>query len=192
MQAVSAAVDKFSLADNILELDRIVAETIRGSDYPTENFGAPLAGSLIPWIDKLVDGGQTREEWKGFAETNKILGSGKPIPVDGICVRIGAMRCHSQALTIKLREERSLEELTALISRANDWVRVIPNDPENTRAGLTPAAVAGSLIIAVGRIRKLNLGASYLSLFTVGDQLLWGAAEPLRRALRIVAEHIHG
>ncbi|MGC4089754.1 MAG: aspartate-semialdehyde dehydrogenase [Polyangiaceae bacterium] len=173
---------------NALVLDRLVTETIRDASFPTKEFGAPLAASLIPWIDTLVDGGQTREEWKGYAETNKILGTEKPIPVDGICVRVGAMRCHSQGLTIKLKSDVPLEELTNAIARANDWVQVVPNTPEATKPGLSPAAVTGTLRVAVGRLHKLKLGPEFLGCFTVGDQLSWGAAEPLRRMVRILVE----
>jgi aspartate-semialdehyde dehydrogenase len=172
----------------ILELDRQVAQTLTGKDYPTAQFGAPLAGSLIPWIDRAVDHGQTREEWKGIAETNKILGQDPPIPVDGLCVRVGAMRSHSQALTIKLKRDIPLAEIEECLRGHNPWVDLVPNEKAATLARLSPAAVSGTLRIAVGRVRKLLLGPEYLSLFTVGDQLLWGAAEPLRRTLRILAE----
>ena len=156
---------------------------------PTAHFGAPLAGSLIPWIDKQLENGQSKEEWKGQAETNKILGrSEQPIPIDGICVRIGAMRCHSQALTIKLTKDAPLDEITEIIGAANDWVKVIPNERDLSIRELTPTAVTGTLSIPVGRLRKLNMGPSYLAAFTCGDQLLWGAAEPLRRILRILLE----
>lgn len=177
-------------ASNILDIDREVAGTLRDRNFPTENFGVPLAGSLIPWIDKEVANGQSREEWKGQAETNKILGhDNQQIPVDGICVRVGAMRCHSQALTIKLKQDVPLDEIEDVISEANDWVQVVPNEREATTAKLTPAAVTGTLSIPVGRLRKLAMGGEYLSVFTVGDQLLWGAAEPLRRMLRILIAH---
>ena len=176
-------------ASAILEIDRIVAETLRSGDVPATHFGVPLAGSLIPWIDKPMDNGQSREEWKGQAETNKILGRAEnPIPIDGLCVRIGAMRCHSQALTIKLTRAAPLDELTEMIGAANDWVQVIPNERERSMRELTPAAVTGTLRVPVGRLRKLNLGPQYLTAFTCGDQLLWGAAEPLRRMLRILLE----
>ncbi|MFZ5894478.1 MAG: aspartate-semialdehyde dehydrogenase [Myxococcota bacterium] len=175
-------------SSNALELDRIVTQSIREQGFPTQEFGAPLAASLIPWIDKPVDDGQTREEWKGYAETNKILGTSKAIPVDGICVRVGAMRCHSQGLTIKLNRDVPLEELTNAIARANDWVHVVPNTPEATKAGLSPAVVTGTLRVAIGRLHKLKMGPEYLGCFTVGDQLLWGAAEPLRRMVRILVE----
>ena len=174
----------------ILELDRRVLDTMTAETFPTENFGAALGGSLIPWIDRPLESGQTREEWKGFAETNKILGSLTPINVDGLCVRIGAMRCHSQALTIKLKKDLPIDQIEAIIAGANDWVRVVPNTPEASRCDLTPAAVTGTLTVPVGRIRKLNMGPDYLTLFTVGDQLLWGAAEPLRRMVRIALAHL--
>ncbi len=191
MGAVHASVKP--LLDNpssaILDIDRQVAETIRSARYPTEFFGAPLAGSLIPWIDKELESGQSKEEWKGQAETNKILGrSGNPIPIDGICVRIGAMRCHSQALTIKLTKDIPLDEIEGMIKTSNSWVKVVPNQREVTMKELTPAAVTGTLTVPVGRLRKLNMGSQYLGAFTVGDQLLWGAAEPLRRMLRILLE----
>jgi aspartate-semialdehyde dehydrogenase len=171
----------------ILEIDRAVTETLRSDSFPTGHFGVPLAGSLIPWIDSQLDNGQSREEWKGQAETNKILGREvTPIPVDGLCVRVGAMRCHSQGLTIKLTRDVSVAEAESLIATANDWVRVIPNDRERTVRELSPAAVTGRLEVPVGRLRKMNLGERYLTAFTVGDQLLWGAAEPLRRMLKIL------
>ena len=174
-------------ASAILEIDRRVAETLRSDALPREHFGVALAGSLIPWIDKEMDNGQSREEWKGQAEGNKILGrEDRPIPIDGLCVRIGAMRCHSQALTIKLTRDLPLAEIEAILASANDWVKVIPNKREASIRDLTPAAVTGSLSVPIGRLRKLNMGGQYLSAFTVGDQLLWGAAEPLRRMLRIL------
>jgi aspartate-semialdehyde dehydrogenase len=174
-------------ASAILDIDREVAGILRDDKFPTANFGVPLAGSLIPWIDKDLGNGQSREEWKGKAETNKILGrEANPIPVDGLCVRIGAMRCHSQALTIKLKRDVPLNEIEALLAAANDWVKVVPNQREVTMRELTPAAVTGSLTVPVGRLRKMDMGGEYLSAFTVGDQLLWGAAEPLRRMLRIL------
>lgn len=176
-------------ASAILDIDRQVADTLRSASFPTANFGAPLAGSLIPWIDKDLGNGQSKEEWKGMAETNKILGrSASPIPVDGICVRIGAMRCHSQALTIKLNKDLPLANIERLIATANDWVKLIPNEREASMRELTPAAVTGKLHVPIGRLRKLPMGGMYLSAFTVGDQLLWGAAEPLRRMLRILLE----
>ena len=185
-----AVADRLSQpASAILDIDRIVADTIRSSTFPTAHFGAPLAGSLIPWIDKQLDNGQSREEWKGQAETNKILGCAEqPIPIDGLCVRIGAMRCHSQALTIKLTRDAPLDELVEMIGVANDWVTVVPNEREQSMRELTPAAVTGTLGVPVGRLRKLNMGPHYLGAFTCGDQLLWGAAEPLRRMLRILLE----
>lgn len=172
-------------ASAILEIDRKVAETIR-SDVPTEFFGAPLAGGLIPWIDAQLDNGQTKEEWKGQAEVNKILGNAAAIPVDGLCVRIGAMRCHSLALTIKLNKDLPLAEIEALIQSGNQWVKWVPNDRAVTVKELTPAAITGKMDIGVGRVRKLNMGPEYISAFVIGDQLLWGAAEPLRRMLRIL------
>jgi aspartate-semialdehyde dehydrogenase len=176
-------------ASNVLELDKAVAAVLRSSDLPTEHFGHALAGSLLPWIDKDLGNGQSREEWKGMAETNKILGrSAQPIPVDGVCVRIGAMRCHSQALTVKLKRDIPLAEIEAILASANDWVRVIRNEREASLRELTPAAVTGTLQVPVGRLRKLPMGGEYLTAFTVGDQLLWGAAEPLRRMLRIILE----
>lgn len=174
-------------ASAILEIDRCVTETMRGSAFPSENFGAPLAGSLIPWIDTALPNGQSREEWKGMAETNKILGrEGDPLPIDGLCVRVGAMRCHSQGLTIKLTRDISVAEVESIVASANDWVRLIPNDRQETVRALSPAAVTGTLTVPIGRIRRMNLGERYLAAFTVGDQLLWGAAEPLRRMLRIL------
>lgn len=175
-------------ATNILDLDRTTKAALTSPSFPKSEFGAPLAASLIPWIDSAVDGGQTREEWKGFAETNKILQTTTPIPVDGTCVRIGAMRCHSQALTIKLKADVPLDELTDVIAKANSWVRVVPNDKPSTLAQLSPAAVSGTLEVPIGRLRKMKMGGDFLSAFTVGDQLLWGAAEPLRRMLRILVE----
>ena len=176
-------------ASAILDIDRKVAETIRSKDYPTDNFGVPLAGSLIPWIDKDLGNGQSKEEWKGMAETNKILGrNANPIPVDGLCVRIGAMRCHSQALTIKLNQDIPLEDIVYMLANANSWVKVIPNQRDVSMKELTPAAVTGTLTVPVGRLRKLAMGGQYLTAFTCGDQLLWGAAEPLRRMLHIVLE----
>jgi aspartate-semialdehyde dehydrogenase len=172
----------------ILGIDRKVTAQFGAEDFPTEQFGAPLAGSLIPWIDKPVSEGQTKEEWKGYAETNKILGNDPLIPIDGLCVRIGAMRCHSQALTIKLTKEVSVEEIMEILRNDNDWVDVVDNNKEDTLARLTPAAVSGTLTVPVGRIRKMKMGPEYVAAFTVGDQLLWGAAEPLRRMLRILQE----
>ena len=176
-------------ATAILELDRRITAFLRSSSMPTEYFGVPLAASLIPWIDKPMENGQTREEWKGVAETNKILGRrDNPIPIDGQCVRIGAMRCHSQAFTIKLKKDVPLEDISAILSGNNPWVRIVPNEQAATERELTPARVSGTLEVPVGRIRKLNIGPEYVTAFTVGDQLLWGAAEPLRRMLRILLE----
>lgn len=174
-------------ASAILDIDREVAGILRDEKFPTANFGVPLAGSLIPWIDKDLGNGQSKEEWKGKAETNKILGrDAKPISVDGLCVRIGAMRCHSQAMTIKLKRDVPLADINAMLAAANDWVKVVPNERQITMRELTPAAVTGTLAVPVGRLRKMDMGGEYLSAFTVGDQLLWGAAEPLRRMLRIL------
>jgi aspartate-semialdehyde dehydrogenase len=181
-------------ASAILEIDREVAGIMRDEAFPAANFGVPLAGSLIPWIDKDLGNGQSKEEWKGGVETNKILGRGEgysagAIPIDGLCVRIGAMRCHSQALTIKLKKDLPLDEITDMLASANDWVKVVPNQREVTMKELTPVTVTGTLTVPVGRLRKMSMGGDYLSAFTVGDQLLWGAAEPLRRMLRILLEH---
>ena len=175
-------------ASAILDIDREVAGTLRDDAFPTTHFGVPLAGSLLPWIDTDLGNGQSREEWKGQAETNKILGKAMDvhIPVDGICVRVGAMRCHSQGLTMKLRRDLPLGEIESILAGANDWVRVVPNNKGDTLARLTPTAVTGTLEVPIGRLRKLSMGSQYLGAFTVGDQLLWGAAEPLRRMLRIV------
>lgn len=175
-------------ASAILDIDRKVADTMRGDAFPTDNFGAPLAGSLLPWIDVELENGQSKEEWKALAETNKILRTKTTIPVDGTCVRIGAMRCHSQALTIKLTQDVPMDEVESIIAEANDWVQVVPNHRDDTLRDLSPTAVTGSLHIPVGRLRKMNMGGKYLNAFTVGDQLLWGAAEPLRRMLRILLE----
>ena len=177
-------------ASTALDLDKIITDELRGPSMPTTNFGASLAGSLIPWIDKPLDNGQTKEEWKGIAETNKILGTKAQIPIDGLCVRVGAMRCHSQGLTIKLTKDVPLDEITAMIASDHEWVKVVPNTKEATLKELTPAAVSGTLTVPIGRLRKMNLGSQYLTGFTVGDQLLWGAAEPVRRILRIVLEHL--
>lgn len=176
-------------ASAILDIDRTVAGTLRDEKFPTAQFGVPLAGSLIPWIDKDLGNGQSKEEWKGGAETNKILRrEHNPIIIDGLCVRIGAMRCHSQALTIKLKQDVPLDEINQMLAEANPWAKVIPNEREASMRALTPAAVTGTLNTPVGRLRKLSMGGDYLSAFTVGDQLLWGAAEPLRRMLRILIE----
>ena len=176
-------------AASALEIDAAVTESLRNGGMPTENFGHPLAASLLPWIDQDLGNGQSREEWKGEAETNKILGrTVERIPVDGICVRIGAMRCHSQALTIKLKKDVPLDEIEGMLAEANPWAKVVPNRREESLAELTPASVSGTLSVPVGRLRKMSMGGAYLSAFTVGDQLLWGAAEPLRRMLRILLE----
>ncbi|MDK2856977.1 MAG: aspartate-semialdehyde dehydrogenase [Verrucomicrobiota bacterium] len=185
----SVAAELQSPSSAILDIDRKVTACLRSAALPTRHFGAPLAGSLIPWIDKAVADGQTKEEWKGFAETNKILQNNPAVPIDGLCVRIGAMRSHSQALTIKLTEDVSVEEITEIIRNDNPWVDVVDNDKEDTLARLTPAAISGTLTVPVGRIRKMKMGPEYLTAFTVGDQLLWGAAEPLRRMLRILQEN---
>ena len=183
--SVSTLLDDPSSA--ILDIDRGVTDTLRGDAFPTDNFGVPLGGSLIPWIDVALENGQSKEEWKAVSETNKILGrEDNPIPIDGTCVRIGAMRCHSQALTIKLKKDVPIDEIEQILDEANAWSKVIPNDREQTIRELTPAKVTGTLSIPVGRLRKMNLGNEYLNAFTVGDQLLWGAAEPLRRMLGIL------
>jgi aspartate-semialdehyde dehydrogenase len=171
-----------------LELERGITNRMREADYPTEQFGAPLAASLIPWIDAAMPNGQTREEWKGESETNKILGTTEPIPVDGLCVRVGSLRCHSQAFTIKLNRDIPLEEIEAAIADYSEWTDLVPNEKAETLAGLTPANVTGTLQVPVGRVRKMQMGPEYLAAFSVGDQLLWGAAEPLRRMLRILVD----
>lgn len=172
-------------------LDRRVLSTMKNdSDFPTEHFGVPLAGSVIPWIDSEMDSGQTREEWKGIAETNKILGNDKPVPIDGACVRIGAMRCHSQALTIKLTRDYSIDDIQEIIKASNEWVKIVPNNKEATLKELNTAEVTGTLRVPIGRIRKLNMGPEYMTAFTVGDQLLWGAAEPVRRIFKIILDYI--
>jgi aspartate-semialdehyde dehydrogenase len=176
-------------ASAILDIDRTVTETMRGAALPSEQFGHPLAGSLLPWIDKDLGNGQSKEEWKGLAEANKILGRERnPIPVDGICVRIGAMWCHSQALTVKLTRDVPLADIEAMLADAHEWVKVVPNQRDASLRELTPTAVSGKLHVPIGRLRKLAMGPEYLTAFTVGDQLLWGAAEPLRRVLRIILE----
>ncbi|MBL0225215.1 MAG: aspartate-semialdehyde dehydrogenase [Geobacteraceae bacterium] len=177
-----------TLGSAILEIDQKVTDALRDGSMPTKEFGFPLAGNVLPWIDREVEDGQSREEWKGFAETNKILGTPSPIPVDGICVRVGAMRCHSQALTIKLNKDVPITDIEELIKNDNQWVKLIPNTKAETLAGLTPAAVSGTLTVPVGRLRKMKMGPQYLSAFTCGDQLLWGAAEPLRRMMRILTD----
>ncbi len=177
----------------IAELDRRVSQIVTSRQFPIDRFGAPLAASLIPWIDRPMDTGQTREEWKGYVETNKILDrTDNPIPIDGLCVRIGAMRCHSQAFTIKLKKDVATKEIEQLLASHNRWVQVLPDEKEITLAKLSPAAVSGTLEVPIGRIRKLNMGPCYLTAFSVGDQLLWGAAEPLRRVLRIIRDYLEG
>jgi aspartate-semialdehyde dehydrogenase len=176
-------------ASAILDIDRQVTDTLRSDSFPVDNWGYPLAGSLLPYIDSQLENGQSREEWKNQAETNKILGlEGNPIPLDGLCVRVGAMRCHSQALTIKLTQDVPMDEIESMLAEANQWAKFVPNTKEASVEHLTPAAVTGGLQVPVGRVRKMNMGDQYLSAFTVGDQLLWGAAEPLRRMLRILIE----
>ena len=178
-------------ASGILDIDRAVSAALTGPEFPSAQFGAPLAASLIPWIDKDLGNGQSREEWKAGAEANKILGTeAHPVPVEGICVRVSAMRCHSQALTIKLKRDIPLPEIEQLIAGSNPWVRVVKNDRESSIRELSPAAVSGRLNIPIGRLRKLAMGGDYLSAFTVGDQLLWGAAEPLRRTMRLLLPHV--
>ena len=186
----AVALELANPASAILDIDRQVLATQQSSLLPTEHFGIPLAGNLIPWIDKDLGNGMSREEWKGQAETNKILGRGEgfgtePIPIDGLCVRIGAMRCHSQALTIKLKRDIAIDEIADIISEGSAWAKYVPNTKEETLRALSPVAVTGTLDIPVGRMRKLSMGSQYLGAFTIGDQLLWGAAEPLRRMLRI-------
>jgi aspartate-semialdehyde dehydrogenase len=177
-------------SENALEVDRMVIDAQRSASLPTEEFGAPLAGSVLAWIDKDMPGGQTKEEWKGMAETNKIMGLNPPVPVDGICVRVGTMRCHSQGLCIKLKQNVPLSEIEEILAGANPWVRVVPNDKQSTLRSLTPTAVSGTLDVPIGRLHKLKLGPEFLGAFTVGDQLLWGAAEPLRRMLNILRSHL--
>jgi aspartate-semialdehyde dehydrogenase len=184
---------KASLADpasTAIQIDAIITKELRGTSLPVDNFGVPLAASLIPWIDAGLESGQTKEEWKGFVESNKILQPKKPIPVDGICVRVGAMRCHSQGFTIKLNKDIPLDEICEMLEKGNDWVRFVPNDKESSIQSLTPAAVSGTLTIPVGRVRKMIFGPEYVTAFSCGDQLLWGAAEPIRRILNIVIEHL--
>jgi aspartate-semialdehyde dehydrogenase len=178
-------------ASSILNIDRAVSAAISSEEFPRTHFGVPLAGSLIPWIDKDLGNGQSREEWKAAAEANKILGlEAHPVPIEGICVRVGAMRCHSQALTIKLTRDLPLTEIEKLLAAGNPWVRIVPNNKDATIRALSPAAVSGKLDIPIGRLRKLAMGGEYLSAFTVGDQLLWGAAEPLRRTMRFLLPHV--
>jgi aspartate-semialdehyde dehydrogenase len=177
-------------SENALEVDRMMIQAQRDSKLPTQEIGAPLAGSLIPWIDREMLGGQTREEWKGMAETNKIMALEPAVPIDGICVRVGTMRCHSQGLCIKLAKDVPLRDIEEILLSSNPWVRVIPNDNEATVRCLTPTGVSGTLNVPIGRLHKLKLGPQFLGAFTVGDQLLWGAAEPLRRMLGILREHL--
>jgi aspartate-semialdehyde dehydrogenase len=179
-----------SPSENALEVERMMVDVQRATSLPVAENGVPLAGSLIPWIDKEMPGGRTKEEWKGMAEANKILGLNPAIPVDGICVRVGTMRCHSQALCVKMTTDLPIEEIEQLLATSNPWVRVVPNNMESTMRCLTPTAISGTLNVPVGRLHKLNLGPEYLAAFTVGDQLLWGAAEPLRRMLNILREHL--
>jgi aspartate-semialdehyde dehydrogenase len=178
-------------AASILDIDRAVSGALHSATFPTAHFGVPLAASLIPWIDKDMGNGQSREEWKAGAESNKIMGTEScPVPVEGLCVRVSAMRCHSQALTLKLTRDLPLAEIEALIAGGNDWVRVVPNDRESSMRALSPAAVSGQMTVPIGRLRKLAMGGEYLAAFTVGDQLLWGAAEPLRRTMRFLLPHV--
>jgi len=192
VEQMGALVDpvRKSPSENALEVDRMVIEAQRSPSLPTSEFGAPLAGSLLAWIDKEMPGGQTREEWKGMAEANKILGLNPAVPVDGICVRVGTMRCHSQGLVIKLKKDVPLPEIEQIIAGSNPWVKVVPNDKASTLRDLTPTAVSGTLTVPIGRLHKLAMGPEYLGAFTVGDQLLWGAAEPLRRMLNILRGHL--
>lgn len=185
VQQMGALAECQSAGQTALELERLVTQKMSAGELPCDNFGVPLAGSLIPWIDRCMENGQTREEWKGENETNKILQTREFIPIDGQCVRVGAMRCHSQAMTIKLKSDVPMADIESAIATANDWVELVPNDRELTAAKLTPTAVSGKMHIPVGRLRKMTLGPEYLTCFTVGDQLLWGAAEPLRRMLGI-------
>ena len=192
MQVIgNTAPDLDNPSSAILDLDRAITTTLRNGSLPVDNWAVPLAASLIPWIDVPMENGQTKEEWKGISETNKILGrEDNRIPIDGQCVRIGAMRCHSQAFTIKLTKNVPLDEIEQIIASHNEWVKFVPNEKPATIEQLTPAATTGTLTIPVGRVRKMNLGDEYLTAFTVGDQLLWGAAEPVRRMLKIALEHI--
>ncbi len=185
--------EKGALADSALNQELLVRDELRSATFPCAVTKVPLAASLIPWIDVPWQGGRTKEEWKAMAEGNKILGrENSPLPIDGLCVRVGSLRCHSQGLTIKLRRPAELGELEELIKEANSWVRYIPNEVEATRAALTPAAVSGTLDIAIGRLHHLAMGKDYIGAFTVGDQLLWGAAEPLRRTLKIIISYLEG
>lgn len=187
-EIADSARELLSRGATALAVERAVTEAMRGAQMSTNEFGAPLAGSLIPWIDRAVEDGQTREEWKGMVETNKILGTTDKVTVDGLCVRVAALRCHSQGLTVKLKKDIPLDEIRETLAAAHQWVEVVPNEVEATKQRLTPTAVTGTLQVPVGRLRKMKMGGDYLTLFTVGDQLLWGAAEPLRRMLRILVE----
>jgi aspartate-semialdehyde dehydrogenase len=179
-------------ASSAIELDALITQELRNPAMPVAHFGVPLAASLIPWIDRPMETGQTREEWKGYAETNKILQTEKPIPVDGLCVRIGAMRCHSQGFAIKLKKDIPLDEISGMLREAHEWVKLVPNERTATIKDLTPAAVSGTLTVPVGRLRKMLMGPEYVAAFSCGDQLLWGAAEPIRRILNIVINHLSG
>ena len=180
--------DLYNPAKSILEIDQMITDSFSTDQYPKTRFGVPLAGSLIPWIDTELENGQSREEWKAMAESNKLLQLDKHVPIDGTCVRVGAMRCHSQGLTLKLTKDVPLADIEAMIKESNRWVKVVPNHREITMQELTPAATSGTMTIPVGRLRKMNMGPQFLNAFTVGDQLLWGAAEPLRRMLNILLE----
>ncbi len=180
--------DLYNPAKSILEIDQMITDSFATDQYPKNRFGVPLAGSLIPWIDTELENGQSREEWKAMAESNKLLQLERSVPIDGTCVRVGAMRCHSQGLTVKLTKDVPLDDIEAMIKESNRWVKVVPNHRDITMQELTPAATSGTMRIPVGRLRKMNLGPEYLNAFTVGDQLLWGAAEPLRRMLNILLE----
>jgi len=177
-------------ASSAIEIDALITKELHNPSFPTEYFGAPLAASLIPWIDSLMESGQTREEWKGYVETNKILQLEKPVPVDGLCVRVGAMRCHSQGFTIKLKKDIPIDDVSEMIKSGNQWVKFVPNDKDSTLKNLTPAAVNGTLTVPIGRIHKMILGPEYITAYSVGDQLLWGAAEPIRRIFNIIIEHL--
>jgi aspartate-semialdehyde dehydrogenase len=177
-------------ASTAIAIDEVVTKEFRSKSFPTEKFLVPLAGSVIPWIDSAMESGQTKEEWKGSVETNKILQAERPIPVDGLCVRVGAMRSHSQGLTIKLDRDIPLDEVSEIIEKGNQWVKLVPNDRDSTLESLTPAAVNGTLTVPVGRLRKMLIGPEYVAAFTVGDQLLWGAAEPIRRILDIIINYL--
>jgi aspartate-semialdehyde dehydrogenase len=189
MECVTAST-RDNQSQNALEIDRLMIDAQRAPSLPTSEFGAPLVGSLIPWVDKEMPGGQTKEEWKAMAEGNKILGLHPPVPIDGICVRVGSMRCHSQAMCIKLKKDVPLDEIEHMLAGGNEWARVIPNNKDASIRCLTPTAVSGTLNVPIGRLHKLAMGPEFLGGFTVGDQLLWGAAEPLRRMLGILQNHL--